>query len=205
MFPRARSTNLALEHAGGSLNAYECVKAFSETDFTEDLKKFDVPTLVLHGGRTTRSLPVKDSSRQICSADQGCQGHLLSRRAARITATHQDQVNADLLASSRPDPRRDAEQPAVPPHPVRAWAAIRGMLITAAPAESAPARPNLCARDVNRLLDFARRYGEQVVPIERDVTDRSHRRAQVATAMERSGCFDVLLNKAGYPHPGPVE
>jgi len=29
--------------------AYECIKAFSETDFTEDLKKFDVPTLVLHG------------------------------------------------------------------------------------------------------------------------------------------------------------
>ncbi len=38
----------------GLKNAYESIKAFSETDFTEDLKKFDVPTLVLHG-RTTRS------------------------------------------------------------------------------------------------------------------------------------------------------
>ncbi len=33
----------------GHKNAYDCIKAFSETDFTEDLKKFDVPTLILHG------------------------------------------------------------------------------------------------------------------------------------------------------------
>jgi non-heme chloroperoxidase len=45
---------LALEHAGGLKNAYDSIKAFSETDFTEDLKKFDIPTLVMHG-RTTRS------------------------------------------------------------------------------------------------------------------------------------------------------
>jgi non-heme chloroperoxidase len=34
---------------GGLKNEYECIKAFSETDFTEDLKKFDVPTLIIHG------------------------------------------------------------------------------------------------------------------------------------------------------------
>ena len=33
----------------GHKNAYDCIKAFSETDFTEDLKKFDVPTLIVHG------------------------------------------------------------------------------------------------------------------------------------------------------------
>ena len=33
----------------GHKNTYDCIKAFSETDFTEDLKKFDVPTLVIHG------------------------------------------------------------------------------------------------------------------------------------------------------------
>ena len=33
----------------GHKNAYDCIKAFSETDFTEDLKKFDVPTLIIHG------------------------------------------------------------------------------------------------------------------------------------------------------------
>ena len=34
---------------GGMKAGYDCIKAFSETDFTEDLKKFDVPTLILHG------------------------------------------------------------------------------------------------------------------------------------------------------------
>ena len=34
----------------GAKNTFDCIKAFSKTDFTEDLKKFDVPTLVLHGG-----------------------------------------------------------------------------------------------------------------------------------------------------------
>src|SRR5262249_33418973 len=43
----------------GLLNAYESIKAFSETDFTEDLKKFDVPTLVMHG-EDDQIVPVKD-------------------------------------------------------------------------------------------------------------------------------------------------
>ena len=34
---------------GGVKGAYDCIKAFSETDFTEDLKKIDVPTLIIHG------------------------------------------------------------------------------------------------------------------------------------------------------------
>ena len=43
----------------GLKNAYDCIKAFSETDFTEDLKKFDVPTLVMHG-EDDQIVPVKD-------------------------------------------------------------------------------------------------------------------------------------------------
>jgi len=39
---------------GGHKNTYDCIKAFSETDFTEDLKRFDIPTLIIHA-RTTRS------------------------------------------------------------------------------------------------------------------------------------------------------
>ena len=45
----------------GLKNAYESIKAFSETDFTEDLKKFDVPTLVLHG-EDDQIVPVNDSA-----------------------------------------------------------------------------------------------------------------------------------------------
>jgi non-heme chloroperoxidase len=47
----------------GLKNAYESIKAFSETDFTEDLKKFDVPTLVLHG-EDDQIVPVKNSARK---------------------------------------------------------------------------------------------------------------------------------------------
>src|SRR5262249_19696499 len=45
----------------GLLNSYECVKALSETDFTEDLKKFDVPTLLLHG-EDDQIVPVRTSA-----------------------------------------------------------------------------------------------------------------------------------------------
>src|SRR5207237_4004405 len=47
----------------GLKNSYDSIKAFSETDFTEDLKKFDVPTLVLHG-EEYHVVPIKDSSKK---------------------------------------------------------------------------------------------------------------------------------------------
>src|SRR5262249_13923778 len=47
--------------AAGFKAVYDCVKAFSETDFTEDLKKFDVPTLILHGN-DDQIVPIADSA-----------------------------------------------------------------------------------------------------------------------------------------------
>lgn len=81
----------------GLLNAYESVKAFSETDFTEDLKKFDVPTLVLHG-EDDQIVPVKDSARKSAKLIKGAKDIYYPGAPHGITATHQDQVNADLLA-----------------------------------------------------------------------------------------------------------
>ena len=80
----------------GLLNAYESIKAFSETDFTEDLKKFDVPTLVLHG-EDDQIVPVKDSARKSAKLIKGAKEIYYLGAPHGLTATHQDKVNADLL------------------------------------------------------------------------------------------------------------
>jgi non-heme chloroperoxidase len=81
----------------GLKNAHDSIKAFSETDFTEDLKKFDIPTLVMHG-EDDQIVPVKNSAKKSAK---------LIKRAVEIyypglphglTATHADLVNRDLVA-----------------------------------------------------------------------------------------------------------
>jgi non-heme chloroperoxidase len=84
----------------GHKSAYDCIKAFSETDFTADLARFDVPTLVIHGS-DDQIVPI------------GCAGLTSARLIASstlkvypdaphgITDTHRDQLNADLLAFLR--------------------------------------------------------------------------------------------------------
>jgi non-heme chloroperoxidase len=84
----------------GLKNAYECIKAFSETDFTEDLQKFDVPTLVLHG-EDDQIVPVKDSARKSARLIRGAQEIYYPGAPHGLTATLQDQFNADLLAFLR--------------------------------------------------------------------------------------------------------
>jgi len=84
----------------GQKNAYESIKAFSETDFTEDLKKFDVPTLVLHG-EDDQIVPVQDSARKSARLIKGAKDIYYPGAPHGLTATHQDQVNADLLAFLR--------------------------------------------------------------------------------------------------------
>ena len=80
----------------GAKAAYECVKAFSETDFTGDLKKIDVPTLVLHG-EDDQIVPVKDSARKSARIIKGAKEIYYPGAPHGVTATHQDKVNADLL------------------------------------------------------------------------------------------------------------
>ena len=81
---------------GGLLNSYDCIKAFSETDFTEDLKKFDVPTLVMHG-EDDQIVPIDDSSKKSARFIKGAQEIYYPGMPHGLTATHQDVVNADLL------------------------------------------------------------------------------------------------------------
>ena len=81
----------------GLKNAYESIKAFSETDFTEDLKKFDVPTLVLHG-EDDQIVPVKESARKSARLIKGAKDVYIPNAPHGITGTHQDKINAELLA-----------------------------------------------------------------------------------------------------------
>ena len=87
----------------GLKNAYESIKAFSETDFTEDLKKFDVPTLVLHG-EDDQIVPVKNSAKKSAQLIKGAKDIYYPGAPHCITATHQDQINAELLAFLRGSP-----------------------------------------------------------------------------------------------------
>jgi non-heme chloroperoxidase len=87
----------------GLKNAYDCIKAFSETDFTQDLKKFDVPTLVMHG-EDDQIVPVKDSARKSARLIKGATEIYYPGRPHGLTATHADEVNRDLLAFLRGQP-----------------------------------------------------------------------------------------------------
>src|SRR5438477_6525116 len=80
----------------GLKNSYDSIKAFSETDFTEDLKKFDVPTLVMHG-EDDEVVPIKDSARRSARLIKGAEEIYYPGRPHGRTATHQDEVNTDLL------------------------------------------------------------------------------------------------------------
>ena len=87
----------------GLLNSYECIKAFSETDFTEDLKKFDVPTLLLHG-EDDQIVPIRDSSMRSARLIKGAKDVYYPGAPHGLTSTHQNQVNAELLQFLRSSP-----------------------------------------------------------------------------------------------------
>ena len=84
----------------GARGAYDSVKAFSETDFSDDLKKFDVPTLVMHG-EDDQIVPVKDSAKKSAKLIKGATEIYYPGLPHGLTATHADLVNRDLLAFLR--------------------------------------------------------------------------------------------------------
>jgi non-heme chloroperoxidase len=84
----------------GHKNALDCIKAFSETDFTEDLKKFDVPTLIIHGD-DDQIVPIGAAALQSAKLVKGATLKVYPGAPHGITDTHKDQLNADLLAFVR--------------------------------------------------------------------------------------------------------
>jgi non-heme chloroperoxidase len=77
--------------------SYFCIKAFSETDLTEDLKKFDVPTLILHGD-DDQIVPIEDSAMLSSKLVKGAKLKIYKGAPHGMCTTLKDQVNADLLA-----------------------------------------------------------------------------------------------------------
>ncbi|MBX3351690.1 MAG: alpha/beta hydrolase [Phycisphaeraceae bacterium] len=84
----------------GHKNAYDCIKAFSETDFTQDLKKFDIPTLVLHGD-DDQIVPIGASAHKSAKLIKGATLKVYPGAPHGLADTHKDQLNKDLLAFLR--------------------------------------------------------------------------------------------------------
>ena len=82
---------------GGFAGTYMCLKAIAESDFTEDLKKFDVPTLIIHGD-DDQIVPIGISAMLTSKMIKGATFKVYKGGPHGVPTTHKDQVNADLLA-----------------------------------------------------------------------------------------------------------
>jgi non-heme chloroperoxidase len=80
----------------GLKNAYECVKAYSETDFTDDLKRFDVPTLIVHGD-DDQIVPIIASAHRSSELVQDAMLRVYEGAPHGLPSTHKDRLNDDLL------------------------------------------------------------------------------------------------------------
>ena len=76
--------------------AFDCIKAFSETDFTEDLRKFDVPTLIMHSD-DDQIVPIGASALLSSKIIRGAELKVYQGLPHGMCSTHKDQINADLL------------------------------------------------------------------------------------------------------------
>ena len=80
----------------GHKNTFDCIKAFSETDFTQDLKKIDVPTLIVHGD-DDQIVPLAASGLLSSTMVNGSALKVYEGAPHGLTDTHKDRLNTDLL------------------------------------------------------------------------------------------------------------
>jgi non-heme chloroperoxidase len=84
----------------GHKNAYDCIKAFSETDFTEDLKRFDVPTLIIHGD-DDQLVPIGNSALLSAKLVKNAKLKIYPGGSHALGDTSKEQLNADLLSFAK--------------------------------------------------------------------------------------------------------
>jgi non-heme chloroperoxidase len=102
----------------GLLAAHDCVKAFSESEFTEDLKKFNIPTLIIHGD-DDQVVPITVGGNRTAKIVKDATYKVYKGAPHGLMATHQAQFNADLLEFARarqvtPAGRRGGGEAAAP-------------------------------------------------------------------------------------------
>ncbi len=81
----------------GHKNAYDCIRAFSETDLSDDLRKFDVPTLIIHGD-DDQIVPVAASAARSSKLVKNARYEVYAGAPHGLTDTHKERLNQDLLA-----------------------------------------------------------------------------------------------------------
>ena len=81
---------------GGAKAQYDCIKAFSETDFTEDLKKIEVPVLVMHGD-DDQIVPYPDSAPLSIKLLKNARLKTYEGYPHGMFTTHADEINAEIL------------------------------------------------------------------------------------------------------------
>jgi non-heme chloroperoxidase len=84
---------------------YFCIKAFSETDLTEDLERIDVPTLIIHGD-DDQIVPIGDSAMLSSRIVRNAKLIVYEGAPHGLPSTHKDRLNADLLAFVRSLPQK---------------------------------------------------------------------------------------------------
>jgi len=84
----------------GHKSTLDCIKAFSETDFTEDLNKFDVPTLIIHGD-DDQIVPIGAAALRSSKLVRNATLKIYAGAPHGLAYTHKDELNADLLAFLR--------------------------------------------------------------------------------------------------------
>jgi non-heme chloroperoxidase len=87
--------------------AYDCIKAFSETEFTDDLKKFDIPTLVIHGD-DDQIVPITVGGLRSSKMIKGATLKIYKGAPHGLMTTHKEQFNTDLLEFARQQPQAAA-------------------------------------------------------------------------------------------------
>jgi non-heme chloroperoxidase len=84
----------------GLKNAFDCIKVFSETDLTADLKKIDIPTLIIHGD-DDQIVPIADSALLSSKIVKGATLKIYPGAPHGLMSTNKEQFNADLLSFLR--------------------------------------------------------------------------------------------------------